>query len=433
MTTPRRIAITGTDGLLVLGSAGQRSYEMISATIGRSLSDAHVNLFAEPVASDNGELTDWYSSLPGETMALSDLPDADQQLVEDKLSTLMDDIRGLAAEMRASKDAATQRLAEALDNAVKIPGPKSVFVIAGTTEDGTRDLQPVLVDWASVAESTAATNSAGLVAWTPRRRPVAPPPSPAPAPPVAETVTPVVQPVPVAVDDRRQRYWIGGLLSLLLALLTGAVLWLLLPACGVALFGGNFCPAESTVAEIRDADTLGTLSRDRAVLENRVALLERELQNVQNACAPLPPEPEPEPTPPEEPQDEIDERLEREDASSGDLDFALVWDSQADLDLHVTCPSGETIYYGRSSACGGTLDVDMNARGVRSDDPVEHIYFVDPAGGTYKIKVVFYNATSFGGTHDFTVRIAFGDRQEVFRGSVSQSRTTWTQDYVYTE
>ncbi|MBL8604802.1 MAG: hypothetical protein JNK72_22940 [Myxococcales bacterium] len=42
----------------------------------------------------------------------------------------------------------------------------------------------------------------------------------------------------------------------------------------------------------------------------------------------------------------------------GSLRFTLTWDTNGDMDLHVLPPCGTEIYYGRLSACGGTLDRD---------------------------------------------------------------------------
>ena len=46
----------------------------------------------------------------------------------------------------------------------------------------------------------------------------------------------------------------------------------------------------------------------------------------------------------------------------GTLRFTLTWDRAGDMDLHIRPPCGTEIYYGNTSACGGTLDVDDTSR-----------------------------------------------------------------------
>ena len=93
----------------------------------------------------------------------------------------------------------------------------------------------------------------------------------------------------------------------------------------------------------------------------------------------------------EEPEVNMDERLEREGGASGDVQISLAWDDYNDLDLHLFCPSGERIYFNnKQSECGGILDVDMNVRPV-SNTPIENVVWKDTAPlGAYKIGVHFY-------------------------------------------
>ena len=97
----------------------------------------------------------------------------------------------------------------------------------------------------------------------------------------------------------------------------------------------------------------------------------------------------------------------------GDLTFSLVWNDESDLDLWVTMPSGELVWYrasnpnptpnpspssnrnpnpnpnpnpsphqvwyqSKKSSCGAAeLDIDMNANYVKSKEPVENVYVGD--------------------------------------------------------
>jgi len=71
-------------------------------------------------------------------------------------------------------------------------------------------------------------------------------------------------------------------------------------------------------------------------------------------------------------------RLKREKGNvdaSNELVVSLMWNTKDDLDLHCKHPSGKEIYYGNRKVYCGTLDVDMNAGGAASREPVENIYF----------------------------------------------------------
>lgn len=72
---------------------------------------------------------------------------------------------------------------------------------------------------------------------------------------------------------------------------------------------------------------------------------------------------------------EIRKRVLAAGGQHGDVDVrvSLIWDNRNDLDLHVTTPGGEHLFYGnRSSRCGGVLDVDRNVSGD-TVTPVENI------------------------------------------------------------
>lgn len=121
---------------------------------------------------------------------------------------------------------------------------------------------------------------------------------------------------------------------------------------------------------------------------------------------------------------EFRSRLQREGAKAGDVQISLIWNNFNDLDLHVECPHGETIYFGnRNSDCGGELDVDMNVSPT-SQEPVENVYW--PQGGApegrYRVFVNHYRNHELRGCSDptsYRVAVSKGGLVEEFSGRVS--------------
>lgn len=91
--------------------------------------------------------------------------------------------------------------------------------------------------------------------------------------------------------------------------------------------------------------------------------------------------------------DSIKERVKSAGGKvDGDLRCSLSWFNFDDLDLRITEPNGNIIYYGNkvSYATGGNLDVDMNAGSGKTRNAVENICY--PARrnmieGVYKLQV----------------------------------------------
>ncbi len=119
----------------------------------------------------------------------------------------------------------------------------------------------------------------------------------------------------------------------------------------------------------------------------------------------------------------IEERVEREGGSVGEVQISLAWEDRNDLDLHVYAPSGERIYFNnRKSACGGLLDVDMNARPT-SSTPVENVVWKEGAPpGTYRVGVHFYRHHRRRGTKiktNYTLRTTVRGQVAQFSGTVN--------------
>lgn len=104
------------------------------------------------------------------------------------------------------------------------------------------------------------------------------------------------------------------------------------------------------------------------------------------------------------------------------LRISLSWFNFDDLDVHVYEPSGrgtnglrEHIYFGnRRGWTGGVLDVDMNAGGPRSREPVENVaWSQQPADGAYRIVVNNYCQRETSGA-GFVVEVESGGKLSHF-------------------
>jgi hypothetical protein len=106
-------------------------------------------------------------------------------------------------------------------------------------------------------------------------------------------------------------------------------------------------------------------------------------------------------------------------SGTGDVKVTLSYDRLHDLDLHVTEPSGDEIFYQRPmSTSGGRLDLDSGAHCQPSAANTENIFW--PAGaaaaGEYRVSVQNYEQCSPGDIA-FTVTVEHDGTRETFDGS----------------
>lgn len=437
------LVTTSSDGLQPLGSAPQRSFELVSSTIRDRLGSTHANLFAEPVATEHGDMIDWHAPMAGKAVPLPELPEAEQAEVKQALGALVTDIQCVADELADSTDASDQRLGEALANAIEIPDEAMVHVVRDT--DGA--LHPVLVHWGWVRDEQKSVRGI-LTAMVPRARPVG-----------ADAALAITASAPVGWTSPVW-WWLILLGWLLLAALLALILYLLIAPCGVNQGRLVFCPADETALSAADLE--------RQVIEDRILRLEHELALKDRVCkptiplqpsvpngtapetAPVTPVPDtPEstdPTPvdppkvddsvPLEPEDsnqteadrdDADRRITERGAERGDLNFVLEWSTTDDIDLEVTCPTGQVISYKNPTDCNGTYDLDANVkRDTAIEDPIENIVFQPAQPGLYKVRAHLKGIRTDG---DKTVTLHVLRRDgpsQSYSGVVSEGRREWT-------
>jgi hypothetical protein len=110
---------------------------------------------------------------------------------------------------------------------------------------------------------------------------------------------------------------------------------------------------------------------------------------------------------------------------TGDVQVSVAWSDSSDVDLHVIDPALEEIYYGhKSSASGGTLDLDSNAACSR-DAQGQHKSnenIVWPVGhaphGTFTVKLAYWSACNVSAPTEYVVTVAVkGQTPQIFTGN----------------
>lgn len=251
------LATTTSEGLQPLGSAAQRSYELVSGALRDRLGEAHARLLAEPVAAEHGDRIDWHAPVPGRAVPVDGLSPHDRAALGARLSTLTAEILAEAGRLRADGSAEARRLAEALANAVEVPS--DAYIHALQTDAG---WQPVLVHWAWRGDAGQSVRGA-LSGRMPARG--------------AQAASGPV----VTVWDNPAWLWLIWLGWFLLAALLALILWLMLHPCGLAPLGPDYCRAEP--------QAIAAVHTEQDVLQDRVSALQREIALANRSCQPTVP------------------------------------------------------------------------------------------------------------------------------------------------
>ncbi len=110
-------------------------------------------------------------------------------------------------------------------------------------------------------------------------------------------------------------------------------------------------------------------------------------------------------------------------AQVGPVTVSLLWDTTDDVDLYVTAPDGETIYfsntYGRN---GGILDVDRQVDSF-VEHPVENIYWENAPHGTYTVEVGVYSKRTSGAI-PYKVRVISNGETTWYEGTINDGYVT---------
>jgi uncharacterized protein YfaP (DUF2135 family) len=103
---------------------------------------------------------------------------------------------------------------------------------------------------------------------------------------------------------------------------------------------------------------------------------------------------------------------------------SLGWDADSDVDLHVVEPGGEEIYFGhKTSASGGTLDLDSNAACNIDHKNNENIYWPtgSPPRGEYVVRVDNWSACDQSPIHYVVTVNVKGQDPQMFVGTFTDA------------
>lgn len=123
--------------------------------------------------------------------------------------------------------------------------------------------------------------------------------------------------------------------------------------------------------------------------------------------------------------------------AGGAVKVTLSWESAVDLDLHVTDPDGEELYYSdKTSASGGLLDIDDTDGGTSANPAAENIYWdTNAPSGTYTVTVVYYSGSVSNVAYSVIVYIddlQSGDRHTGTLSYASPSTEVPVTTFTYT-
>lgn len=423
-----RIASTPLLGMRPLGSAADRSFERICGLMRTRVSEEAAALLAEPVITSDERRIDWYVQGAVDAKSMADLTPDERAGALVKIQQIRQQVETAAREMDGGTSA-EKNIANALLNAVNVPGEDFIYLVNG---------QPVLVAWGFAKEDVVETRAV-LGMRLPQQ------PAENPTPVVLSTPVAAATPVIVTTETTSDAPWHTRLRWLPIALWTAfaillaLLIWLLLTVCyfSIPFLGAvrnpiaitcssNVSAASAPRANAPTTPPPRTPEADRgAQLLQQLQDLEKQLQDRLRQCEP--PQQAQQAQPPQAPDMQM--RLDNARARSGSLQISLTWEGDADLDLYVICEGG-IVGTNSRNGCGGELDIDMNPMIQGNPDkfdslsPVENIIWANPPPrGEYKIAVeLYYRRTDKRPEIPFKLRIRRGTAEENITGTISDLR-----------
>jgi hypothetical protein len=101
------------------------------------------------------------------------------------------------------------------------------------------------------------------------------------------------------------------------------------------------------------------------------------------------------------------------------LRVLLAFDPGADLDLYVTDPLQETVYFANSpSAAGGRLEADLHCGSETPGDRIERVRFAEPPAGSYRIGIDYPKSCGRARSAAFALAVVRGEEVAIHTGAL---------------
>jgi hypothetical protein len=111
--------------------------------------------------------------------------------------------------------------------------------------------------------------------------------------------------------------------------------------------------------------------------------------------------------------------------STGDVQVLLSWNNYNDLDLIVTDPYNESVWFkNRRVSSGGQLQIDMNVEYPDSKKPIENIYWQQGGApnGTYNVYLLYFKQHENNAESPYKITVKHGNKTDEYTGTINNEK-----------
>jgi hypothetical protein len=108
------------------------------------------------------------------------------------------------------------------------------------------------------------------------------------------------------------------------------------------------------------------------------------------------------------------------EVGTGEVQVSVSWDTDSDVDLHVTDPAGDEVYYGQTVVeSSGMLDLDSNPNCNIDGVNNENITWASAPEGTYIVRLDYFKSCDVEATSYIVTVQRMGEPFETFSGELT--------------